>query len=165
MTSRAVLLTLCVLIPGMAYSQTASPIEGVWRITEVVTTGANAATNAKPQSSLIIFARGHYSWIAVNGTTPRTASPAAKDPAKLTDGEKVARYEEWSPFTANSGTYEVKGSTLTRRITVAKNVGVMNATNPTVQEFKIEGTTLWLTQRSAPGQPASETRTRFSRVQ
>ena len=163
MTNRAVVLSLLLLIPGIAQSQTPS-IEGVWRITEVVTTGANAVTNANPQQSLIIFARGHYSWINLNGTATRTQSPTAKDPAKLTDAEKLARYEEWLPLTAQAGTYETKGSTLTRRALVAKNVGAMNAKNPNVQDFKIEGDTLWLTGRSAAGQPASETRTKFTRV-
>lgn len=165
MTTRAALLTLCVLIPGVALAQTASPIDGVWKIAEVVTTGANAATNANPQQSLIIFARGHYSWININGTTTRPQAPAAKDPANPTDAEKLARFEEWNPLTAQSGTYETKGSTLSRRALVAKNVGAMNAKNPNVQEFKIEGNTLWLTSRSPAGQPASETRTKFTRVQ
>lgn len=165
MTRRAVLLTLSVLVPAVASAQAAaSPVDGVWKITEVVTTGANAATVTNPQPSLIIFSRGHYSWINVNGTTPRTASPAPKDPAKLSEAERVARYEEWNPLTANSGTYETKGSTLTRHIQVAKNVGVMNAKTPTVQEFKIDGSTMTLVQKSAAGQPASETRTKLTRV-
>lgn len=167
MTSRAALLTLFLSFPALASAQAtaANPIDGVWKISEVVTTGANAATVTSPQPGLIIFARGHYSWVGVNGTTPRTQSPAAKDPANLTEAEKTARYAEWNPFTANSGTFTTKGNTLTRRLLVAKNVGAMNATSPTVQEFKLEGTTLWLIQKSAAGQPASETRTRLTRVQ
>jgi len=117
-----------------------------------------------PQSSLLIFARGHYSWLSVNGTTPRTQPAAAKDPANLTDAEKGARYAEWAPFTANSGTFETKGNTLTRRPLVAKTVGVMNAKNPQVHEFKVEGNTLSLVQKSAAGQPTSETRTKLTRV-
>lgn len=167
MIFRALLLSLVVLVPSAVSAQAtaASPIDGVWKIAEVVTTGANAATNANPQQSLIIFARGHYSWININGSTLRTQSLAPKDPAKLTDAEKLARYEEWSPLTAQSGTFETKGSTLTRRALVAKNVGAMNPKNSNVQEFKLEGNTLWLTSRSAAGQPASETRTKFTRVQ
>lgn len=166
MTLRAVLLTLVVLVPVVAAAQTntASPIDGVWKITEEVTTGANAATVASPQPSLIIFARGHYSWISVNGTTARTQSAAAKDPQHLTAAEKAARYDEWAPLTANSGTFETKGNTVTRHRQVAKNVGVMNSKTATVQEFKLEGNTLWLVQKFA-GPPASETRTRLTRVQ
>ena len=165
MMSRAVVFALVLFASVAAYAQSSSsPIDGVWRISEVVATGANAGTIANPQPSLVIFARGHYSWVSVTGTTPRKGStPAA--PGKLTDAEKMARYEEWAPLTANSGTFEVKGSTLTRRAQVAKNVGVMNAKNPIVQEFKIEGNTLWLTDRSAPGQPVSESRTKLTRVQ
>jgi hypothetical protein len=167
MTSRAALLTLFLLLPVLASAQAtaASPIDGVWQIAEVTTTGANAATVTSPQPSLLIFARGHYSWVSVNGTSPRTQSAAAKDPASLTEAEKTMRYAEWNPFTANSGTFTTKGNTLTRRLLVAKNVGAMNATNPTVQEFKLEGTTLWLVQKSAAGQPVSETRTKLTRVQ
>jgi hypothetical protein len=166
MTSRAVLLSLSLFVPIVASAQaTTSPIDGVWKITGVATTGANAATVTSPQPGLLIFARGHYSWISVNGSTSRTASPAAKDPAKLTDAEKLARYNEWNTFTANTGTFETKGSSLTRHLQVAKNVAVMNATAPTVQEFKIEGNTLTLVQKSAAGQPASETRTTLMRVQ
>jgi hypothetical protein len=166
MTSRAVLLTAFVLVSAVVSAQTVtSPLDGVWKITEVVTTGANAATVTSPQPSLLIFARGHYSWLSVGGATPRTQSPAAKDPAKLTDAETAARYAEWNPFTANSGTFETKGSTLSRRLLVAKNVGAMTAKNPQVHEFKIEGNTLWLVQKSAASQPASETRTKLTRVQ
>lgn len=108
MTSRTALLTLLLLIPGLAFSQgSTAPIDGVWKIAEVVTTGANPATNTSPQPSVIIFARGHYSWLSVGGTSPRKQSAAAATPGKLTDADKVARYEEWNPFTANTGTFEI----------------------------------------------------------
>jgi len=163
MMSRVALLALFLLIPGTAFTQGNTPIDGVWKIAEVVTTGANPATNSSPQPSVIIFARGHYSWLNVGGTTPRKQSPPAATPGKLTDADKVARYEEWNPFTANTGTFEVKGTTLTRRILVAKNVNVMSATTPNVQEFKLEGDTLWLTG-PAPGDPKSQTRFKLTRV-
>ena len=61
-------------------------------------------------------------------------------------------------------TYEVRGSTLTRRPIVAKNVNV--TTNPpTTGEFQIQGNTLVLTNKSAAGQPASETRLTLTRVE
>jgi hypothetical protein len=166
MISRSAFLAMFLLVPMVASAQgAASPIDGVWKVTEVVTTGANAATVTNAQPGIVIFTRGYYSWVSVNGTAARTQSAAAKDPAKLTDAEKVARYAEWNPFTANSGTYETKGSTPTRHLQVAKNVGAMSATTPTVQEFKIDGKTMTLVQRSAAGQPVSETRTKLTRVQ
>jgi hypothetical protein len=166
MTRRAVLFTLFVLLSGSAIARQAaeSPIDGVWRITSVTTTGANAATNKSPQPSLLIFARGHYSWLNVNGTTARKQRAAAATPGKLTDAEKIAAFDEWGPFTANAGTFEVKGSTLTRRPTVAKNVGAMApSANPIAQEFKIDGSTLTLTS-PAPGDPKGQLRYTLTRV-
>lgn len=175
MLHRALLATLLVSVPILGCSQgetaapaqeesAAPPIEGVWRITEVVTTGANAVNNTSPQPSLVIFTRGHYSYLSVNGTTPRPAVAAAKDPANLTDAEKIARFAQWNPFTAQSGTYEVQGTTMTRRPVVAKNVAVMTTNPPIVEEFTLDGDTLVLVTKSAAGQPASETRTTLTRV-
>jgi hypothetical protein len=169
MIRRLVLFTLFALVPGIALAQqsAASPIDGVWKIASVVTTGANPSAIKTPQPSVIIFARGHYSWINVGGETPRKQRAAAATPGKLTDAEKVAAYEEWNPFTANAGTYEIKGSTLTRRPSVAKNAGVMaSSASPNVQEFKVDGNTLTLTGPAgpAPGDPKSQTRYTLTRV-
>ena len=164
MTSRALLLIAFALIPGVALSQNTSPIDGVWRITEVVTTGANAVTNASPQPSLIIFTRGHFSWVSVTGRAPRAQSPPPKDAARPTDADKIALFDEWRPFVAQSGTFEVKGTTVTRHALVAKNVDTMSPGNSDSREFTIEGDTLWLISRAPAGQPASETRTKLTRV-
>jgi hypothetical protein len=160
MTRRAILFTLFVLLPGIAIAQqnSASPIDGVWRITEIVAIGANPSTNKSPQPSLIIFARGHYNWIHLAGTTPRTQRALPATPGKLTDAEKIAAHDEWQPFTANAGAFAIKGSTLTRRPTVAKNAGAMAPTaKPIVQEFKLDGSTLTLTGPSV-GDPKTQLR-------
>lgn len=149
---------------AFARAQTAPSIQGAWRVTEVVVTGANAANNKSPQPSLYVFTRQHYSIMTVNGTMPRKDFGTAKDPAKLTDAEKNARYEAWDAYTANSGTYQVTGSTLTTRPLVAKNPGVMTGPSAT-REFRIAGNTLTLIQKSAAGQPVSETTTRLTRVE
>ena len=142
----------------------APSIEGVWKVAEVVTTGANAVTVNNPQPGLVIFSRGYYSYVSINGTQARPKFDASKNPQKLTDAEKIARYEQWNPLTANSGTYELKGTTVTRRPIVAKNMTVMTTDPPIVQEVKFEDNALWLTQKSAAGQPASETRTKLTRL-
>lgn len=167
MVGRALLGVLFLSVPtvGWAQEQAAAPsVEGVWKVAEVVTTGAQATTNSSPQPSLIIFSRGHYSYLSIGATEPRP-NVAPKDPDKPTDAEKIAKYGEWDPFTANAGTYEVKGTTLTRRPLVAKNQAVMTTNPPIIQEWKLEGSTLWLITKSAAGQPASETRTKLIRVQ
>lgn len=148
---------------ALASAQSTPSLVGAWRVTEVVVTGANASTNSSPQPGLYIFTRGHYSVLTVGGTTARKSPAAPKDPARLTDAEKLAQYEVWNPFTANSGTYQVTGSTLTTSPMVAKNPGVMGGTQ--TREFRIDGNTLTLIQKSAAGQPAGETRTKLTRLE
>ena len=163
---RRLFVALLVLVPVTVFTQTKAPsVEGVWQITSVVTTGAGALNTPKAQPSLLIFARSHYSWVSVNGTAPRPKFAAAKDPNKLTDAEKVARFEQWNPFTANSGTYQISGNTITRRPTVAKNDTVMTTDPPQAAQFRIEGNKLTLVAKSLPGQPASETTTILTRVE
>jgi hypothetical protein len=135
--------------PAAAQGQTKSPVEGVWRIAEMVMPGGGAAekgtTITNPQPSLIIFTRGHYSQVIVRGQQPRAAAAPAKDPRNPTDAEKLALLEEWRPVGANAGTYEVKGTTIIRRAIVAKSVEVMTSATPLTSEYKLEGTnTLWL---------------------
>lgn len=164
MVRRAFVLTICLFAAGTLSAQSNSSIQGVWRVAEIVVTGANAVNNAKPQPGLWIFTKGHYSQTIINGTQARR-TVQYKAPNQPTDAEKLARYEQWQPFAANSGTYEIKGSTLTRRPIVAKNVEVQTGP-PLVSEIKLEGSnTLWLITKSGPGQPVSETRMRLTRVE
>ena len=165
---RPVVIALCLTIPTIGFTHKSfkpGPLEGVWKITEVTTTGANPATISNPQPSLVIFTKGHYSFTSVNSEGPRPTFAAAKDPKKLTDAEKMARYEQWSPFSANAGSYDVKGTTLTRRPLVAKNETVMAKNSSIESEFKLDGNTLSLTTKSMPGQPAGEMRHKLRRVE
>jgi hypothetical protein len=167
MLSRASVIALCLAVPTTGSTQESSaapPLQGVWKIVEAATTGANASTNSNPQANLLIFTKGHYSFLMVHGAQPRPQFAPAKDPNELTDAEKVARYEQWSPFTANAGTYEVKGTTLIRRPHVAKNETVMAKNSSFESEFKLEGNTLWLITKS-PVRPASESRIKLKRVE
>jgi hypothetical protein len=154
---------LVAITAGLAVAQTPPSIQGAWRVTEVTVTGANAASNTSPQPGIFIFTKGHYSIITVNSSAPRKALASPASPEKLTDAEKMARYDAWNEFTANSGTYQVTGNTLTTNAVVAKNPGVMGTTQ--AREFKIEGNTLILVQKSAAGQPASQTTTRLTRIE
>ena len=56
---------------------------------------------------------------------PRAAVEPAKDPQKLTDAEKIARFEQGRQFPEGSGTYGFKGTTLNMRAMVAKSVRAM----------------------------------------
>jgi hypothetical protein len=150
------LLVVSILLIGLvaaqnsvAQSQAKTQVEGVWKIAEVLMPSKNPAekgtTITNPQPGLIIFTKGYYSLLVVRGREPRAAFAPAKDPEHLTDAEKIARYEQWSPFTANTGTYEVKGSMLQLHPIVAKNVEVMTSGTPITWELKVEApNSLWL---------------------
>jgi hypothetical protein len=154
---------LVVATSVQARAQAGPSLQGVWRVTEVVVTGANAKTETSPQPGLYLFTKKHYSLTTVNSTAPRKNFGAAQDPNKLTEAEKIARYEAWNEFSANAGTYEVSGNTITAHPVVAKNPAVMG---PAVtREFRIEGNTLTLIRKSAAGQPASVTTTKLTRVE
>ncbi len=142
----------------------AAAIDGVWKVTNVVITGANPLTVENPQANLYIFARGHYSAVAVNGDKPRTAAAQGQDPAKFTDAEKLAKYQEWAPIMAQAGTFEVTGGKLIRTPIVAKNVVAMGPEGRSEADIKISGNTLVLTAKSPAGQPAREQRVTLTRV-
>jgi hypothetical protein len=162
------LLVLCTTAVS-AQSSTKKPIEGAWKVTEIVVTGTDASNVANPQPGLIIFARKHYSVMWVPGNQSRSLFKG-EDP---TNEEKIAAYDS---FVANSGTYEIAGATLTLHPMVARSPNFMAGGVSKVQ-MRIEGTTLWLTQKNtdlsirienrvAPSSgPASETRLKLTRVE
>jgi hypothetical protein len=83
-----------------------------------------------------------------------------KDPEKLTDAEKIARYDEWAPFAASAGTYEVRGNTLVTHNVVAKMVRGMTLTEQAT--IKFEGDTFVASPK--PGEPNSDRQTTYTRV-
>jgi Lipocalin-like domain len=170
-------LLLCVLFGSLAIwtinatAQTATrkPIEGVWKVVEIIVTGDGASTTSNPQPSLFLFTRGYYTQIGVSGDKAR-ALYKAESP---TDAEKLTAFDS---FFANAGTYEIAGTTLTIHPMVARNPNFMAGGFERFQ-FKIDGSNLWLTTKSSDisfriGQrvvpstdPPSETRTKFVRVE
>jgi hypothetical protein len=107
------------LIPqGLKGQAAAEGLEGAWRVSEVVTTGPGARTLGAPQPGLLLFTGRYYSYTLVTGDEPRPAPPGG-----LTTAEDLLI--AWNPFTANAGTFEVSGSTMTRRPIVAKSPAAM----------------------------------------
>ena len=162
----ALTLVFAVLSASAALAQTKSPVEGVWKAAEVVPASSSAAEKPKPitnpQPGLLIFTKGYYSVVAVTGENPR-AAVEPKDRQNLTDAEKLAFFEQWRAFAANSGAYEIKGSTLTRRPSVAKNLNVMGGQQTIISEFKMEGpNTLWLIP---PADRPNDPRVKWTRVE
>ena len=140
---------------GFTQAKPAAPsIEGAWRTISVVTTGANPSTNTKVPASVVIYTKKHYSIVEMNN--PRQLPPPAppKVAGKLTNAEKVAQYEDWLAVTANSGTYEIKGTTLIRRPLVSKASPPQGAKTyeDAVRELKFEGNnTMLQIAKSADG--------------
>ena len=148
---------------------TKQPIEGVWKVSEIVVTGAGASTVSSPQPGVVIFARGYYSIMYVPGSSPR----ALKKAETATSDEKIAAYDS---FLANAGTYQLAGSTLTIRPIVARDpnymVGGFNK-----YQLQVDGNTLTLTNNSTdlnmrfgdrvvPSKaPASQTRMKLVRLE
>jgi hypothetical protein len=141
---------------------TTKALEGVWKVTKVVRTGANAGTDDHPEPSLQIFYRGYYSIVRDNSGQPRKPAPEPKDAARLTDAEKLAKYEEWAPFAASAGPYEIKGNTIVTNNVIAKQVKGVGLTEEAT--IKFEGDTFTATAKSPPGLPLGERSTTYIRV-
>jgi hypothetical protein len=135
---------------------TAKSFEGVWKATRFVSTGANGRTDNNPQPCLTIFYRGYFTIVRDNSKEPRKQSPDPGDPAKPTDAEKIAKYEEWAPFAASAGTYEVKGNTLITHNVLAKQVKGVNLTEEATIKFEGDSFT-------ASG-PSGDKQTTYTRV-
>jgi len=135
-------LSAFVLAGNGTFAQKKNQLEGVWKVVEVTvpsaTTGKDT-TITTPQPGLLIFTKSYYSIIAIRRGDARIASAPAQDPQHLTDAEKIARFTEWNPLLANSGTYEIKGSTIQRHPIVAKSVDVMSRQEPLSDDFTLEG--------------------------
>ena len=127
---------LCTLMVGQS-SQ--SSITGVWRVSERTPGGKNKTANKSPQPGFYIFTAKHYSIVRVDSDQPR---PPVPDQDKATDAQIAAA---WRPFTANAGTYELSGNTLTIHPTVAKNPNTMAAGSFQKVTLQISGNNMTLT--------------------
>ena len=171
MKRRGVVIAVCLLAASTASAQTKTPLEGVWKIAEVIfpdtspfVKSGDPRTNSNPEPSLIIFTRRYYSRLNIEGQGPRPPVARPKDPQNLSDAEKIALYEQWRPFTATAGTYEISGSTLILHSMVAKNVAVMTRSAPSNWEIKLdEPNTLWLIP--SPDRIATEPRMKLLRLE
>jgi hypothetical protein len=148
--------------PGQAaFAQeglTAKSFEGVWNVTKVVQAGV---VNTNPQPGLLIFTRGYYSTTRVTASEARQQAPAPKNPAHLTDAEKIALYNEWAGYGASAGTYEVRGNTIVNHNVVTKMVRGMTLTEEAII-LKFDRNSF--VARGKPGNPNSDRETTYTRV-
>jgi hypothetical protein len=153
MMKRATVGTLVALALGLSFAsaQSRPSLQGVWRVVEVTTSGANPSTNTKPQPSLYVFTAKHYSITRVTSATPR---PQPKDPEHYTLAERQAID---GPFQAQAGTWEVAGENLSLLPSVAKASQAMRGgIKPAVYTTSLQGDSLTLVQKSnVQGQPVT----------
>jgi hypothetical protein len=140
-----------------------SRLGGVWKVVEMTTGGPEASTVTNIQPGLILATKTHYSITMVNVDKPRPAMPSRDE----TDLQKRALQlvAVWCPFSANAGTYEVKGTTLITHPLVGKNPDVMVSGSFMEWEFKLEGNNLWLTPRSNSQGFANTARIKLQRLE
>ena len=104
---------------------------GEWRIENV-------------QPSLYIFLDGYYSIALVRGNEPRPLMPEGTTWDAMTE-EQLRSVCSGAVFSANSGTYEVVGSSLTTKPLVAKWPNLMEGGSASYT-FEMEGDELLLSQ-------------------
>jgi len=125
-----------------------SSLEGAWTIVEVwgeTAEGEAWRIDENVQPSLFIFSGGHYSFTAVNGAEPRPPIPGASTRADVTPEEGDAI---WRSYMSNSGTYEVDGSRLITRPSVALWPPFMAEDSRPEYEVEWDGADLLVTTRA-----------------
>jgi len=153
-TSIAFLTTLLAAPGGLAGQ--ATDVEGAWRVVEVIGPGPRTVTS--PQPGLLLFTGRHYSYTFVTSEGPR--APLAIGP---TTAEALAT--AWNPFTANAGTFEISGETMTRRPIVAKDPSSMVPGVFNEYLYRVVGDTLWITPtRTEAGEARAASTVRYLRV-
>jgi hypothetical protein len=105
-------------------------LRGVWQIVD---------DSGRPGPGIYIFAGRYYSMMVANADRPDIT-----DTSQATADELRAL---WNPMAANAGVYEVAGDLVTIRPVVAKIPVVMKPGAYEVYAFRVEGSTLSLTQR------------------
>lgn len=154
-------MLIAVVLSVSVTAQSKKGIEGVWRLTEVTTTGANGSTKQMSQPSMYLFTKKHYSIIYVASDAPR-AVPA--DVTKLTADDLRTVFVD--SFIANAGTYEYKGGKLTTRPMVAKSPGFMRPGTYVTSSVKMEGNTMTMVTESSNSGPATNPTTyKLTRVE
>ena len=140
-----------------------SPIEGVWRATEVTLTGPRARTIGLPQlqPGWAIMTANHYSRVEIHGDGPRSTVPDA------TKASADELRQMWGPVFAEAGRYETsRGNTFTLRPVVAKDPAAMASGVFATYSYRLAGDTLWVTlQRDQRGPVTNPPTIKLTRVE
>jgi hypothetical protein len=129
-------LFVILVLSGFAAAQ---EVAGTWRLDEVTTSGTDGKTSKFTNANMYLFTRGHFSIIRVEGDKPRSTDSWTT----MTPEQVIDTYVK--QFTASGGTYDMKGSMLTMKTTIAKNPGFMARANWISYAVKVTGQTMTLT--------------------
>jgi len=138
----ACLVFVAIPLAVSSASAQGNKLVGVWKITEIKlpetpARNQDVLTIAKPQPSLIIFTEKHYSWIDASGEKSWPDLPQEAIDAQIA---YLIR-----SFTANTGTYEIKGSTIIFNAIVAIDPKFMSSDMSRPMDFMISGDELIIT--------------------
>ncbi|MDX1566369.1 MAG: hypothetical protein R3223_01130 [Longimicrobiales bacterium] len=145
------------LVPfGLEGQSVSERLQGAWRVVEIGDDAPPPGERGSAQPGLLLFAGDHYSYTLI--TRPRPGMPQG-----LAAAEELLAV--WNPFTANAGTFEISGDTMTRRPLVAKNPNAMGPGVYNEYTFRLEADTLWVTTVGTETGPArNPTTVRYERV-
>jgi hypothetical protein len=127
-------MSLILALSGFAAAQ---EVTGAWRLDEI--SGPDGKTAKFTNPNTYLFTKGHFSIIRIEGDKPRSTDPWME----MTRDQLIDAYIK--QFTASGGTYEMKGSTLTMKTTIAKNPAFMARANWISYAVKFNGQTMTLT--------------------
>ena len=159
MKIRNYLLSITVLLL-LVCSASAQKVTGVWRSDSAASTGPKAEVQKRTQPSMYFFTKSHYSIIFVNSDSPRSTD----DPKKMTVEQLNNAYVD--EFTANAGSYDLKGDVITLHPAVAKSPAYMAGGNWISYKVKAAGNTMTLTEVATKDGPMKEPRIlTFTRIE
>lgn len=129
-------ISLILVLSGVAAAQ---KVAGAWRLDEIKTTGTDGKPIRFSQPNMYLFTKGHFSIIRIEGDKSRSTD----DWQTMSRDQVIDTFIK--QFTASGGTYEMKGSTLTMKTTIAKSPGFMARANWISYTVAIKGSTMTLT--------------------
>jgi Lipocalin-like domain len=139
-TTAAIAVSVVVIVGAWGNAQTSSgALDGAWEVQEI--TFAQPGLPVNKPAGLYLFTGKHYALLQV-ADTARPSLTVAEEANATADQLRAV----WGPFQANAGTFEISGTTLTTRPTVAKNPVTMSAGFFNEFSFTLNGDTLLLTQ-------------------
>lgn len=117
----------------------AQNVAGAWRLDQIKMGGPEAKAVKFTNPNAYLFTKGHWSMIRIEGDKPRSTEPWMS----MTQEQLIDTYVK--QFTASGGTYDMKGSTLTMKTTIAKNPNIMTRGDWISYTVKIDGQMMTLT--------------------